>query len=155
MEIRTANLEDLCAIETLWKEMMLFHSALDDDFSMIPEAEEIHREYMKGILQEGEKRVLVADDGGIVLGYIRMETCKKPPIYPNIEYVEIKAISVSTSARRKGIGRKLVEAVTTWCMNRNIMQVECGVAVNNPVSQAFWKRMGFRATIERCKLDLR
>lgn len=155
MEIRTANLEDLGAIEILWKEMMLFHIARDDYFTMVPEAEDIHREYMKRILCDGEKHVLVADDSGIVLGYIVMELCNKPPIYPNVEYVEIQAISVSASARRKGIGRKLVEAVTTWCRNQDITQVECGVAVNNPVSRAFWKQMGFQGTIERCKFNIK
>jgi GNAT superfamily N-acetyltransferase len=154
MEVRTASLNDLNAIESLWKEMLLFHIALDDYFVMIPEAEAIHREYMKSILLEESERVLVADDGGVILGYIVMEVGKKPPIYPHEEYVEIAALSVCESARRKGVGRQLVEAVLTWGRGRNITQVECAVAVNNPVSQAFWVRMGFRRTVERCVLDL-
>ncbi len=43
MEVRTASLKDLDAIESLWKEMMLFHIALDETVPVIPEAEAIHR----------------------------------------------------------------------------------------------------------------
>ncbi len=102
---------------------------------------------MKGIL-------LVADKDSQTLGYIVMEVCKKPPIYPHNEYVEITAISVYESTRWKEVGRRLVDVVLTWSLNSNITRVECAAAVNNPVSQAFWKRVGFRGTVERCVLDL-
>ena len=153
MPIRTANLQDLDAIEALWKEMMRFHAALDPYFVTIPEADVAHRSYMATLLQDETKHVFVADDGQI-LGYLVMMIQDYPPIYEVQKFAEISAISVTAAARRQGVGRQLVEAVLNFCRENGIQRVECSVAVANSVSQGFWKGSGFRGVLERCVLDL-
>ena len=142
MEVRTASLNDLDAIESLWKEMMLFHIALDETFAEIPEAEAIHHEYMKGLSLDESERVLVTDDDCNILGFIVMKVCENPPIYPLKEYVEIAAISIRKSARRKGIGHQLVKGTLGWCCDQGFSRVECAVAVKNPVAQGIRRRWG-------------
>jgi phosphinothricin acetyltransferase len=154
MQIRQASLDDLDAIEFLWREMMDFHIAIDDYFTLIPEAETNHRTYMTDLLQDESKRVFVADDAGNILGYLVAEVNTYPPIFVHKNYGHIGAISVSDSARRQGLGRKLLEAALDWFREQNLRRVECGVAVNNPVSQGFWEAMGFRGIIEHRVLDL-
>jgi len=64
MQIRRATLNDLDAIETLWQEMVDFHLALDDYYSLAPEAHTNHREYMVGLIQDETRRIFVAEDNG-------------------------------------------------------------------------------------------
>ena len=114
MHIRRAALDDLDAIEPLWKEMALFHQNLDPYFTIIPEAETRHRTYMSELLQDESKRIFVADDGAKLLGYIMAEINAYPPIYECTEYGHIGAISITRAARRQGVGRKLLDVALDW-----------------------------------------
>ena len=154
MNIRRATLADLDAIELLWREMMDFHIAIDDYFIMVPEADTNHREYMTGLLQNEAKCIIVADDNGQIIGYLMAEINDYPPIYLQKQYGHISAISVTASAQREGIGHQLLDAALDWFRGQGVKRVECAVAVENPVSQRFWKGLGFRGIMETHVLEL-
>lgn len=154
MEIRCATPSDLDAIEFLWREMMEFHIAYDDYFDLALEADANHRDYMAGLFQDEKKRIFVADDGNEILGYLMAEINSYPPIYLHQNYGHIGAISVTQSARRKGVGNQLLAAALEWFRENNLQRVECAVAVENPLSQGFWKGMGFRSIMETLMLEL-
>jgi ribosomal protein S18 acetylase RimI-like enzyme len=154
MQIRRATLADLDAIEPLWKEMALFHQNIDPYFTIIPEAEANHRVYMSSLLRNDEKRIFVADDSGCLLGFLMAEVNTYPPIYVHKQFGYIGTISVTESAWRKGIGRLLLDAALDWFRAQGLQRVECSVAVENPVSQGFWKGRGFRGFMETHVLDL-
>jgi ribosomal protein S18 acetylase RimI-like enzyme len=154
MNIRQATLKDINAIEILWKEMATLHQEIDSYFMLIPEAEESHRSYMVSLIKDGSKRVFVAEKFGSLLGYLVADVKDYPPIYRYKRYGHISGISVSTADRRKGVGRKLLGAALEWFQTMGLKRVECGVAVNNHLSQGFWKEMGFRAYMEKHVLDL-
>jgi ribosomal protein S18 acetylase RimI-like enzyme len=155
MQIRRATLTDLDAIESLWMEMALFHQQVDPYFTIIPEAEDNHRNFMTGLLQDQVKRVFVADNGDQILGYLVAEINAYPPIYLHKNYGYIGAISVTTAARRQGIGHQLLAAALDWFRAEGLQRVECSVAVENPVSQGFWKRAGFRGFMEKHVLEIK
>jgi len=154
MQIRQATLEDIDGIELLWKEMAVFHQKIDSYFTIIPEAEANHRTYMTGLLQDESKRIFVADDAGCLLGYLMADVKAYPPIYFHKNYGNIGGISVTASARRKGVGRKLLSVALEWFRDQGLQRVECGVAVENPLSQGFWKGVGFRGFMEMHVLNL-
>jgi ribosomal protein S18 acetylase RimI-like enzyme len=110
MQIRQAALADLDGIESLWREMMDFHIACDDYFTMGLEAASNHRQYITGLLQDQSKRIFVAAEDNQLLGYLMAEINAYPPIYLHQNYGHIGAVSVTESARRRGIGRKLLNA---------------------------------------------
>jgi len=154
MQIRRAISTDLDPIEKLWKEMMLIHAEFDDYFITTINAEDSHRSFMSNLIGDGGKRVFVAEKDGKLLGYIVVMIEDYPPIYNHKRFAEISAISVAESERRHGIGRKLLGAALDWCRSQGINRVECAVAVQNPVSQGFWKGVGFRSYMERCVMEL-
>jgi len=154
MQIRLATMEDIDAIESLWKEMAIFHQKIDSYFTIIPEAETNHRAFMTGLLQDESKRIFVADEAGCLLGYLMADIKVYPPIYVHKNYGHIGAISVTASALRKGVGRKLLGAALEWYREQGLQRVECGVAVENPLSQGFWKGVGFRGFMEMHVLNL-
>lgn len=154
MQIRRATLTDLDAIESLWREMVDFHIIIDDYFTTAPEADANHRGYMTGLIQDETKRIFVAEDGSEILGYLMAEINVYPPIYLHQTYGHIGAILVTASARRMGIGRLLLAAALDWFRQQGLQRVECAVAVENSVSQEFWKGAGFRGFMEKHVLDL-
>ena len=154
MKIRRASLDDLDNIESLWWEMMEFHVSLDNYFTLKPEAGIHHEKYMTGLIKDEETRVFVADGDGQLLGYIVAGVSDYPPIYLLKNHGHIGAISVTASARRLGIGTKLLDAALDWFRTQGLQRVECGVAVENPVSRAFWEEMGFRGFMANYVLDL-
>lgn len=154
MQIRKAIVTDLDQIEKLWKEMMIFHADLDDYFQTTSDAEDNHRSYMSGLLDDVGKRVFIAEESGVLLGYIVVMIEDYPPIYHHKKFAEISSISVTKSVRRRGIGRKLLDTALDWCREQGVVRVECAVAVKNPTSQDFWKGVGFRGYVERCVLEL-
>ena len=154
MQIRRATLADLDAIEKLWQEMALFHQNLDSYFMLNDQADVCHRAYMGELLKDDTRRVFVANDGPNLLGYLMAEINSYPPIYEHTQYGHISALSVTASARRRGIGRQLLEAALDWFREQGLKRVECGVAVENSVSQGFWKDAGFRGFIEKHVLEL-
>jgi len=109
---------------------------------------------MTGLIQDDSKRVYVAEEKGLLLGYLTAQVNSYPPIYLHEMYGYIGGISVNASARRKGVARKLVNTALDWFREAGIRRVECGVAVENPVSQSFWKGMGFRCFVEKHVLEL-
>lgn len=154
MQIRQATLEDIDGIESLWKEMAVFHQKIDSYFTLIPEAEANHRTYMTGLLQDDSKRIFVADDAGQIIGFLKAEINAYPPIYLYKNYGHIGAISVTASARRKRVGRCLLDTALDWFREQDLQRVECSVAVENSVSQGFWKGVGFRGFMETHVLNL-
>jgi ribosomal protein S18 acetylase RimI-like enzyme len=154
MQIRRANHTDLDSIEALWREMMDFHAEFDDYFRTNPDADANHRVYMMGLILDENKRIFVADDGSQLLGYLMAQINEYPPIYKYQRYGHIAAVSVTASARRRGIGSQLLNAALGWFREKSLRRVECTVAVKNPASQTFWKGVGFRGYLETHVLEL-
>ena len=147
-------MDDIDAIESLWKEMAIFYQKIDSYFTINYEAEANHLAYMTGILTDDSKRIFVADDAGFILGYMMTYVKAYPPIYMHKNCGYTGGISVTASASCKGIGKKLLCAGLEWFRKQGLQRVECGVAVENPLSQGFWKGVGFRGFMEKHVLEL-
>ena len=154
MPIRKAIHADIDALERLWREMMQFHWERDPYFTIAEDAEVNHRLYMESLIEGEDTLVLVCEDDGEVLGNIIAHIRAYPPIYLHKKFVEISEISVTASQRRNGLGGRLLEHILDWAREQGIKRVECMVALENPVSQGFWKGNGFRAVTETCVLEL-
>ncbi|MBN2520685.1 MAG: GNAT family N-acetyltransferase [Bacteroidales bacterium] len=155
MEIRKFNPEDIEPIETLWKEMMNFHVKYDDYFKMNNLALNKYHEYLTKNLKDKKKIVFVSIINNIIVGYISASILDYPPIYLFKKYIMVGEICVSKETRRKGIGEQLLMELYKYAKSKNIKRIECQVAVNNPVSQNFWKKNGFRPYIHTMVKDIK
>ena len=109
---------------------------------------------MIDLLQDESKRVFVAEHSVGLLGYLVADVKSYPPVYTHKYYGHIGAISVTASARRKGIGKMLLNQSLKWFREQKLQRVECEVAVLNNLSKAFWNGMGFRGFMEIKVLEL-
>ncbi|MEZ4291270.1 MAG: GNAT family N-acetyltransferase [Myxococcota bacterium] len=74
-------------------------------------------------------------------GIVRID--RAPPILEETERAEITDLGVRPEWRRRGMGRRLVEAAQAWVRDRGVARIEIQVASGNREGQAFWRAMGF------------
>jgi aminoglycoside 6'-N-acetyltransferase I len=122
----------------------------------MPEAE--HRSETEAWLTRPDRLALGARTAdGKWIGFIEVGTrdvaegCDTSPV----AYIE--ALWVDASARRRGIARRLVEAVIDWCGERGYLELASDVELENVVSQWAHERLGFEETerLVTYRMDLR
>ncbi len=84
---------------------------------------------------------LVAERDGVVLGYAYAGPHRARPAYRHS--VDVTAY-VAESARGKGVGRQLYEALLTELARRGFHAAFAGIALPNPASVALHEAVGFR-----------
>ncbi|UCF96625.1 MAG: GNAT family N-acetyltransferase [Spirochaetaceae bacterium] len=136
IEIREARPEDLDAIVSLLGELK------DVTLSSAPIAPAAVRKTYQRMLRFPEVyRNCVAVENSRVVGLISMV------LYKTLLHAGgtalINELVVSESARRRGIGRKLVEAAIAVARVRGMEEIEVGTETGNHVARRFYKSMGF------------
>ncbi len=65
------------------------------------------------------------------------------------QFVEIDQLVVASAARRRGVGRSLIEASKAWGRARGVSNLEDSVWSFNAETIEFYRRIGFAPTIAR------
>jgi ribosomal protein S18 acetylase RimI-like enzyme len=143
VKIRRATVKDVPAVVPLWQEMMDFHAALDAwRFRPAEDGASYWAEAVAGWLKDENCCAFVADAGDRLVGYIIGWVRQPVPIFQPGVYGLVSDMCVAADCRRRGIGRRLFEALKAWFRERGASHVSLRVAVTNPVSQAFWRSVG-------------
>ncbi len=129
MEIRTARADEAAPIAQLAGQL---------GYPVAPEA---IRERLTRLLVDPVHCVLVAaEPDGTLLGWIHAaESCP-------LEYgprAEILGLVVDDTARRRGIGRQLVDAVEAWAAGRRLPELAVRSNARRSESHPFYARLGF------------
>ncbi|HEX2948880.1 MAG TPA: GNAT family N-acetyltransferase [Armatimonadota bacterium] len=140
--VRQATRKDLESIGDLWVELMSFHSRLDQRFGIPPQGRSNYIRHTYQAIRDHNYAVLVAENQDQILGYVIGYIAQNPPIFPQPQYGFIADICVTHHARRQGVGESLVKTLRDWFRMRGMDSVQLNVAHHNPVSQAFWRKMG-------------
>ncbi len=144
VRVRTATPADRAAIGRLWQELMDFHTHLDPEvFDLRDDALAIWLDWLDEWLADLDRVVLVADAGSEVVGYIMGKPEEGPPVYKRRQYGAVHDTCVTQTWRRRGVGQALVVALLEWFRARGLVEAQVGAAARNPVSNPFWRAMGF------------
>ena len=117
----------------------------------------------EGVLNHKQKQFKSAvEDKGEVLFTWRQETGKIVgyiwgAIKQSIDtghVGQINELVVTTSHKRKGIGRQLFQSCIGWFRSQNVQRVEVSFNVQNPEASVFWTQMGFNPFFETRFLDV-
>ena len=147
--IRAAKRNDLPAVVRLWREMWDLHAALDSRFATSPDADRAMREFLDGHYDSDDSRIVVADEGGALLGYALGTILENPPAIPNPRFGYVADLAVTAAARRAGLGARLLQELHSWFRSCDITTAEVQVAVINRESRAFWRKNGYGDFLER------
>ena len=95
------------------------------------------------ILQSPGDLALVADEEGVVVGWIHVETVSRPEADP---FAEICGLVVAETHRRQGIGRTLIEAAEAWIADRGLKKTRIHSRAERSAAHDFYRNLGSRVT---------
>jgi ribosomal protein S18 acetylase RimI-like enzyme len=149
LRIRAATADDAPALGRLGALLVKLHHEFDPDRFIAPGAgtERAYGSFLVQQLQHKDVLVLVAEEGGAVLGYA----------YAGIEGNDWMALRgaagviydlvVDPQRRREGIGRQLLDQTLQALAARGTPRVVLSTAERNDAAQRLFAAKGFRATM--------
>lgn len=141
--IARAGEAHLASIGELWKELMDFQGARDAFWTRAPDGHRLFVDDLRRMLADPRVLVLVALEGGEVVGYAFAKIEEPPPVLTTRRRGHIVDVIVTASRRRKGIGSALDARVRAWFKEHGIERIHLFVATANEESAAFWRRRGY------------
>jgi ribosomal protein S18 acetylase RimI-like enzyme len=143
--IRDATVADRAAIGRLWQELMAFHRDYDVRFChMKPDALDVWLQHLDECMADDGHVILVADAEGELVGFAMSRPGEDPPIFDFPEHLFVTNFAVTPRWRRRGVGQRLFEATAERARRHGFGDIRLSVAADNPVSNAFWRELGFR-----------
>ena len=106
------------------------------------------------MLQPEKHIIFIAvDEKDCVLGMVFGEIVQKPWLI-NSNIGHVSNLVVSELVRRKGIGKKLMDAFIAECRNRGMQEVTLGVYNKNKNSYDFYINYGFQPIEQKMSIKL-
>jgi len=153
--VREARPADLPALARLGAGLARWHHRLDPGrFFTVDGLEEGYRWWLGKELRNRRAVVLVAARGRRAVGYAygriqpRDWNTLREKCGVGVDLVVVPAF------RRRGLGRRLVEALVERLAARGAPRVVIDVADGNPRAQAAFRRMGFRPTMREMMVEV-
>jgi ribosomal protein S18 acetylase RimI-like enzyme len=156
--IRPATTRDLDALGRLGALLMRTHYAFDRQRFLDPgsgdAAERGYARFLGSQLRDPDAAVLVAEDGGAVIGYVY--AALEPISWKDLRDAcgFIHDVVVDARTRRQGIATALLEAAAGWLKERGAPRVVLGTAEKNEAAQRLFARLGFRRTMVEMTREL-
>ena len=146
--VRSARSEDLDAVARLAAELVALHHATDPrPFFLPPDVERGYAHWLGRELRRAAAVVLVAELDGAVAGFAYATVEGRDWNALLDDHGSIHDVFVASSARRRGVGRKLVEGLVAELTLRGARRFVLHTMVTNTTAQALFSRCGFRPTM--------
>jgi GNAT superfamily N-acetyltransferase len=87
------------------------------------------KEFILGLLADQTVEVFVAENDGILLGFVQVAVKDSPPmsIFVPRCYVVVDNLEVKEDFRQQGIGQKLMDKVHRWAISKGASDIELNV----------------------------
>ena len=154
--IRPAVLADMAAIGRLGALLVRLHHDFDPQrfLAATPGTERAYAAFLGGQLKEPNVVILVAAQGGDVLGYTYAAI-------EGIDYLTLRGpagllhdLMVAPAHRGQGIGRMLLDATVAELKVRGAPRVVLSTASQNAAAQRLFEQAGFRRTMVEMTCEL-
>src|SRR4051812_40082436 len=129
--IRTARVADVPAMAGLLAELF----AVETEFTIDRAKQE---RALRMIIERPSAVAWVADTGGQVVGMVTAQTVVSTA--EGGESAWIEDVIVRSDWRKRGVGRKLIEAVEAWCGGRGITRMQLLADATNEEAMEFYAR---------------
>jgi GNAT superfamily N-acetyltransferase len=145
--VRAARLQELDRVAALWT-LLAEHHAPAAGLAPAPGTDFALRDHLAAVLRDGDAVLLVAEEGGQLVGFGAARVLRRPPIFAETARGEIEALFVREDARRVGTGRVLAERLLAWLAARGLARAALQVAAGNREGQRFWRALGFADSMD-------
>lgn len=145
INIRDARMADIPALAELGAQTFagsFRHLYSPEDLTAYLEA--CHsRDFYRAALSDPAQKICVADDGGVLAGYILLKPDSLPCDPPRIGALEISRLYLLETHRSKGLGPGLMQAGLDYAKARGFSEITLSVYSENYGAQRFYERYGF------------
>ena len=156
MIIRDRTPQDVPAVADLARESIAWHAETFPDIKPAPSRESL----IEGFEQPAaspESYFRVADAGGALVGFLTAQL--NPPPAGGIEafegpFVYIADVAVTQGARRRGIGRALLEDLESWAVDRGAGAIRLSMHAGNGPAARLYESLGYRPSWITYRKDL-
>ncbi len=102
------------------------------------ESDRLSRRQFRYMLTRARARTLVAEEGGVLLGYVMVLFSRATSV------ARLYSIAVAEQARGRGVGQALVAAAEAAAWEQECAYMRLEIRRDNPVSQALFEDAGYR-----------
>ena len=149
-KVRRATAKDSAALYVHWSELRRYNSSIDSRVMPVPVGPEDFAAGLDSVLARETSVAFVAETDGKLAGFISGGVERNHPDRLPERHATVGYLWVAASARRAGIGRQLVNAVTAWAATQEgVSHMEMTVLAADQEAAIFWRSMGFSPFIER------
>lgn len=145
MQIRRAHPEDYEQMLGLNAELHQFHVIGTQGFFKPFEPEMFSPEFYQRWLENPAAHLLVAEEGGELVGYLYAEVRELPetPIRYAQRYIEVEELGVTEKFRSQGVGEQLYRELEKIAFDLGLKRISLSVWAFNRRAEAFYERLGF------------
>jgi GNAT superfamily N-acetyltransferase len=157
ISIRRARAADGPALRALFSEVDELHARLlPTFFRTAGDAPARPALRMQGALRGRDAVMLVAEADGETVGLVHVELFDTPPVPIMVpcRRGHVEDLIVLLKARRRGVGRRLLDAAATWARDRGAMQLLLTVWEGNVAAERFYRALGYDEVSHVLKRDL-
>jgi ribosomal protein S18 acetylase RimI-like enzyme len=143
--IRDANQQDIEAICLLSNEINSeHHEAMPDTFTELGEVDR-DADYWLTYMAKDESNILVIEKEGEIQGMaaVSIPNGFKPTFINAKKVCHLSTIVIKATARRQGLGKKLIEAVEHYAHTNDASEVLLDVMAFNQVAVSFYRSIGY------------
>jgi ribosomal protein S18 acetylase RimI-like enzyme len=148
VDVRSARAEELPAVAVLAGKLVRMHHEVDRARFFLPEGVEAGYEWWLGKeLVRSEARVLVADDGGRIVGYAYGALEERDWNLLLDAHGAVHDLYVTEDQRGLGTGKRLLETMLAELEGLGAERVLLSTMVGNETAQRLFRAAGFRPTM--------
>jgi ribosomal protein S18 acetylase RimI-like enzyme len=143
LNVRPFKPLDLDVLVSFWREVENDPTVSGDFFSPSPVNEGRWREHILSVYAEDENQILVAEDDGKIVGFIKIVTLVRHPLVSDIRCSLIGNMYVLPEFRRMGVASTLMDRVFEYVKSKGVTHVRLNVRAGNAPAYNLYEKMGF------------
>jgi len=146
MKIRKARLADVPELVPMGMELLELHKKFDPVFyRTVARArwKELSTNYARNTVRARKSFILVAEEGGKLIGFLRAEYASRPPVMLERKELFVTDLFVSRKFRGKGVGTALLNETQRIAKEKNVQWLKLEADVKNGEARKFYSFSGF------------
>ena len=155
--IREAVPADFDTLARLYSELDAYHAAVHPDLFRVPDPTAARPDaYYQELLDSPLCRLLVAEVDGQVVGFVSFRLDYSPEL-PNClpyTYVKVSDLEVTPAFRRRGLGRRLMQAAEDWARKKGAVSLVLNVFDFNENARELYRALGYHELSHRMRKKL-
>jgi ribosomal protein S18 acetylase RimI-like enzyme len=163
--IAAATVRDVPALARVWLELMQMHEQRDAHYLLADDGVQRWMEMAQEMVWRDDAFLLKAElpcqgpnakdalRATEVVGFCLGWVANNPNIYRHRHVGFISEVAVSQAVRRRGVGRKLMQAAASWFAERGLDEYQLSCAIWNESAQAFWRSLGGEPLLVRYRFN--